>query len=59
MTPLAEQVQRLAYAVTVGTITQSLFLALVVPLLAARRARAAVEADVRVSEHLEEEPVGL
>ncbi|WP_222617798.1 phage head morphogenesis protein [Dermacoccus sp. PAMC28757] len=42
-----------------GTITQSLFLALVVPLLAARRARAAVEADVNVSEHLDDEPVGL
>lgn len=59
MTPLAQQVQRIAYAVTVGTITQSLFLALVVPLLAARRARAAVEADVSVSKELDEEPVGL
>lgn len=59
MTPLAERVQRLAYAVTLGVVTESVFLALVVPLLAARRARAAVEADVRVSEHLEEEPVGL
>lgn len=59
MTPLAEQVQRFAYAVTLGVVTESVFLALVVPLLAARRARAAVEADVQVSEHLEEEPVGL